>query len=226
MPVSDYSTTAASNTAISGIDIAENCAPSGINNAIRQLMADVKSAVGSSGTVASATTTDIGAVLSSYIQVTGTTTITGLGTIAAGTTKTLEFAGALTLTHNGTSLILPNAANITTVTGDVAEFVSEGSGNWRCMSYTTGGVTHQFLNVTGFIVPVNGMYLSAVNTLGLATNSTLGLSLDASQRLFQGISTVLGANDTTVFAKNASGSSQLAIASATGAPNLNPTFPR
>lgn len=45
MAVQDYSTTAASNTAISGIDIAESCAPSGINNAIRQMMADVKAVI-------------------------------------------------------------------------------------------------------------------------------------------------------------------------------------
>lgn len=41
MSVYDYSATPASNTSINGIDISEGCAPSGINNAIRQLMADV-----------------------------------------------------------------------------------------------------------------------------------------------------------------------------------------
>lgn len=42
MAIKDYSTTPDLNTQISGINIAEGCAPSGINNAIRQLMADVK----------------------------------------------------------------------------------------------------------------------------------------------------------------------------------------
>jgi hypothetical protein len=42
MAVSDYSTTPGSNTTISGINIAEGCAPANINNAIRQIMADVK----------------------------------------------------------------------------------------------------------------------------------------------------------------------------------------
>lgn len=85
--------------------------------------------------IASATTTDIGAATGNYVVVTGTTTITGLGTITAGVMRTVEFSGALTLTHNATSLILPSAANITTAAGDVAIFVSEGSGNWRCASY-------------------------------------------------------------------------------------------
>ena len=42
MAIKDYSTTPDLNTQISGINIAEGCAPSGINNAIRQLMADMK----------------------------------------------------------------------------------------------------------------------------------------------------------------------------------------
>ena len=41
MPIKDYSTTPSNNTAINGINIAEGCAPSNINNAIRQLMADL-----------------------------------------------------------------------------------------------------------------------------------------------------------------------------------------
>lgn len=40
-PVEDYSTTAASNTAISGINIAENCPPGNVNNALRQILADL-----------------------------------------------------------------------------------------------------------------------------------------------------------------------------------------
>lgn len=40
--VSEYSATAANNTDIAGINIAEGCAPSGINNAIRELMAQLK----------------------------------------------------------------------------------------------------------------------------------------------------------------------------------------
>lgn len=42
MGVKDYSLNADDNTQINGINIAEGCPPSGINNAIRQLMADVK----------------------------------------------------------------------------------------------------------------------------------------------------------------------------------------
>ena len=38
--ITDYDNTANNNTDIQSVDIAENCLPSGINNAIRELMAD------------------------------------------------------------------------------------------------------------------------------------------------------------------------------------------
>ena len=105
--------------------------------------------------VASATTTDIGAAASQNVRVTGTTTITGLGTAAAGIFRRVRFAGILTLTQNATSLILPGAASITTAAGDIAEFISEGSGNWRCVRYQysafrgNGGVVETGSNADG-----------------------------------------------------------------------------
>ena len=85
--------------------------------------------------VASATTTDIGAVLSNNVRVTGTTTITGLGTAAAGVRRVLKFAGALTLTHNATSLIMKGGASRTTAADDCGEYISLGSGNWQELWY-------------------------------------------------------------------------------------------
>jgi phage-related tail fiber protein len=85
--------------------------------------------------LASAATLAIGAANANDITVTGTTAITAFDTIGAGAHRTLTFAGALTLTHNSLSLILPSGANIVTAAGDVAEFVSLGAGNWRCVNY-------------------------------------------------------------------------------------------
>lgn len=86
-------------------------------------------------TIASSTTPAIGASAGNYISITGTTTITGFDTIASGAVRILTFAGALTFTHNATSLILPGGANITTAAGDSAVLVSLGSGNWKCVAY-------------------------------------------------------------------------------------------
>lgn len=85
--------------------------------------------------VASATP-DIGASDSLFVRLTGTTAITSFGSSAeTGEYRWLRFAAALTLTYNGTSLILPTAANITTAAGDTAFAVHEGSGNWRVLWY-------------------------------------------------------------------------------------------
>lgn len=85
--------------------------------------------------LASAATTDLRSTSSQAVNITGTTTITAFGTSDAGTYRRGKFAGALTLTHNATSLILPGAANITTAANDTFEAVSLGSGNWIVVDY-------------------------------------------------------------------------------------------
>lgn len=101
--------------------------------------------------IASASTTDIGAAKGNYVVVTGTTTITSFGTIQAGTRRIVKFSGALTLTYNATSLILPSATNILTAANDTAVFVSLGSGNWVCTSYTRNAFNPTFLDATSSI---------------------------------------------------------------------------
>lgn len=64
-------------------------------------------------------------------HVTGTTTITSIAAITGAGPIWLIFDGALTLTHNATSLILMGGASVTTVAGDVFCFMHEGSGNYR-----------------------------------------------------------------------------------------------
>lgn len=119
--------------------------------------------------IASAATTDIGAATGNLVEVTGTTTITGLGIAQAGARRVVRFVGILTLTHNAASLILPGAANITTVPGDTATFISLGGGNWVCVDYQsaliqpvsrggTGGTTPAAAraNLVAMPVPVVG----------------------------------------------------------------------
>lgn len=94
--------------------------------------------------IASATSTPIGAASGNFVHITGTTAITSFDTIQAGTRRHVVFDGILTLTYNATSLILPTAANITTAAGDSALFLSEGSGNWRCLDYFRASGTSLF----------------------------------------------------------------------------------
>lgn len=86
-------------------------------------------------TVASATNPAIGAANSNNIYITGTTTIEGFDSVASGIIRLVKFESALTLTHDATSFILPSGVDITTAADDMAFFISEGSGNWRCVSY-------------------------------------------------------------------------------------------
>jgi hypothetical protein len=85
--------------------------------------------------IASGTTVNLANATGNSLTITGTTTITGFGTVQAGAIFNLTFSGILILTHNATSLILPTAANITTAAGDVMQLQSLGSGNWKCIGY-------------------------------------------------------------------------------------------
>jgi hypothetical protein len=91
--------------------------------------------------IASASTLSLPATGGGVFTVTGTTTVTGISTGSGGRRVSLRFAGALQLTHNGTSFILPGGVNITTVAGDVADFINDAAqdatgSNWRCVNYS------------------------------------------------------------------------------------------
>lgn len=129
----DWSTTASSNAPSGATTIG-----TGLDDNLREIQKVVRQDLASKGSdIASAATADLGAVAGFFHDITGTTTITGLGTVSAGITKWVKFEGVATLIHNGTSLILPGSADIITANGDAALFVSEGSGNWRMLAYQT-----------------------------------------------------------------------------------------
>ena len=107
--------------------------------------------------MASATMVNIGLAQSNHVTITGTATITGFDVSASGVERVVFFAGALVLTHNAASLILPGGANITTAAGDAAVFVSLGSGNWRCTGYMrASGLPVKSSTVNALSVTYNG----------------------------------------------------------------------
>ncbi len=98
-----------------------------------------RSVLASLGTnIASAATTAISAADSDFVTITGTTGITSFGTPASLSRKHIwaVFAGAVTITHNATTMILPGAANYTTSAGDVLECVHISGANWRVVGIT------------------------------------------------------------------------------------------
>ena len=98
-------------------------------------------------TVASASTTDLSVAAGNFVSVTGTTNISGFGTVAEGTEYTLRFTGDLTIAYHATALIIPGASDLNVKAGDVIKVLSLGGGDWlvtsllRVDGYTTSGFT-------------------------------------------------------------------------------------
>ena len=129
--LANWSTTAASNQPDASDSVL------GIDDNLREIQAVVRKYLATKGAdIASAATIDLSTATGNYVHITGSTgPVTSLGTVAAGLRYLLVFDSTPTLTHSGTALILPTGANIVAAAGDRAEFVSLGSGNWRCLWY-------------------------------------------------------------------------------------------
>lgn len=132
--ITDLSQTAGTNGPVGSVDT-----PSVLDDHLRAqgaFIAQLRDGKGFTGaaSVASATTTSIGAENSLSLEITGTTTITGFGTTYNGP-RFLLFAGALTLIHSG-ALNLPGGTNITTSAGDTCVALPNAAGNgWYIYAY-------------------------------------------------------------------------------------------
>lgn len=161
----DYdATTPANNTNVGGVSMAEGMLPGLLNDGIREMLAQLKRAVANQGS----DITSVGGApaicatgTSAYVKVTGTTTVTSFGTAAAGCSRWVTFTGALQITHNATSMILPGGVNYTTAAGDMIWAVSEGSGNWRVRIFPAAG-TSPVANSNG----VHKLWIGAAGLLG------------------------------------------------------------
>lgn len=96
--------------------------------------------------VASASALTLGAD-GNYFDITGTTAITSIGTVAVGFVALLHFDGALTFTHNAIDLILPGGVDITTAAGDEAIVVEYDTGKWRCVNYQRASFETAFSDI-------------------------------------------------------------------------------
>jgi hypothetical protein len=159
--ISEFSSTPANNTDIAGINIAEGCAPSGINNAIRELMAQLKDQqTGTDGDgfiVGGAFTSSGGAVFSSSVVMNGNNNIgnTTSSTILSGTV-TQTTASKLYLDDSVTT----SAAPPLSWDGDTDTGVYRPAAN--TMALVTAGVDRLRVNSTGVVIVGSGEATTSV----------------------------------------------------------------
>lgn len=143
---------------------------------------------GKGSDVASAGTVTLGD--GSYFHITGTTTITDIDFAKPwdGRMAVLIFDGALTLTHNGTTLQLPGGANITTAAGDRAIITQDANDNVIVVDYVPAagffdaiagrirGRNRQTGTTYTFVLADNGVFVEGNNasaqTYTVPPNST------------------------------------------------------
>ncbi len=109
--VSEWSSNPANNTDIGNIDIAEGCAPSGINNAIRELMAQLKDMI--TGTDGDSQ------VVGGSLTVNGSTTLANPLPVASGGTGASTAAGSRTALGLG-SIATQDAGSVAITGGTIS----------------------------------------------------------------------------------------------------------
>ena len=122
-----------------------------------------------------------------FVHITGTTTITSFGTAPqAGATRTLIFDGALTLTHNATTLKLPGGASITTAANDRCVVRADTTANMIVTDYTKADGTAVVVAASG-----GATVATAIATTSGTTAQFTGISSSAKELTltFSGVST-------------------------------------
>jgi len=195
--VSEYSAIPSNNTDIGGINIAEGCAPSGINNAIRELMAQLKDM--QSGTdgdnfiIGGSMTCSGPAVFSSTVSVVGASTFSNNVVMSANVTlgdavtDAHSITGVLSLA-TGSSILLDES--VTTASAPPMAFDTDSNtGLFRPaadnLSIATGGVERVRVSNAGNVIVGSGEGTATVAGNTVRTPDAVGTNIIGSNLTIQ-----------------------------------------
>lgn len=141
--ISEWSSTPANNTDVGGIDIAEGCAPSGINNAIREVMAQVKDM--QAGLDGDSFTLSGDLILTGGLTLDGSAGTSGQVLVSAGTGNTPTwgnaFVAGMIMLWSGSSASIPSGwllCNGSNSTPDLRNRFVVGAGDTYAVGATGG----------------------------------------------------------------------------------------
>ena len=118
----------------------------------------------------SAATLNIGGSATSTILLSGNTSVTAFDSVNSGAIRNIivQPASYPIITYNATSVILPGLANLAMNPGDCATFVSLGSGNWQCTSFSPAvGLTPVGTADISALFPITASVSGNALTVGL-----------------------------------------------------------
>jgi hypothetical protein len=167
--VSEWSATAASNTDIGGINLGEGMLPSDVNNAMREMMAQLKDQ--QAGTDGDNFTVGGNLAVAGNTTITGTTTMTGNATASGSLTVsgTLAINGGLTADdelsiNNAVTITRTNFAGTGSITGTTLDITVATSGALYVGSLITGTGVTAGTTISAFLTGTGGTGTYTVNT--------------------------------------------------------------
>jgi hypothetical protein len=202
--ISEFDSTPANNTDIDSINIAEGCAPSGINNAIRELMSQLKD----QQTGASGDNFTVGGNLS----VTGTSTFTGATTF----TGAVVMSTALPVASGGTGSSTAGGArtNLSVAASGANSDITSLAGLTTALTVAQGGTGVATHTSKGVLI---GNGTSAVTTVSPSTSGNV-LTSDGTSWTSSASVKVLGNSSQTYTDVTSSRANGTSYTNSTGAP--------
>jgi hypothetical protein len=207
--ISEFDSTPANNTDIDGINIAEGCAPSGINNAIRELMSQLKDQqTGASGdgfSVAGTLTSSGTLAVTGGVTLDGAAGTTGQVLLSAGSGNTptwgTSFVSGMIMLWSGsvasvpTGWVLCDGSNSTPdlrnrfVVGAGSTYAvgaTGGSANAIVVSHTHTATVTDSGHQHAYRLDVNGASIAIVGNQGNLGGSTLGTGAGPQESISSG----------------------------------------